>query len=104
MHARTVPGRDPSRARRLAVADRAVGKAAASVLAMAGVAELYAEIITRPALEMLDALRIEVSYGKVVPHIKNRAGDGMCPMEEACRDAKTPAECLKILLSKTAAK
>ena len=86
------------------VADRAVGKAAASVLAMAGVAELYAEIITRPALEILDALRIEVSYGKIVPHIKNRAGDGMCPMEEACRDAKTPAECLKILLSKTAAK
>ena len=86
------------------VADRVVGRAAASILAMAGISELYAETISRPALEMLDAMRIEVSCGKVVAYIKNRAGDGICPMEAACRDAKTPAECLEILLSKAAAK
>ncbi len=86
------------------VADKVVGKAAASILAVGGVSEVYAGVISRPALRMLKSSRIAATYGSVVPAIKNSVGNGICPMEKACRNAKTPEECIDILRGKIAVK
>ena len=81
------------------VADKIIGKAAASILVMGGISELYTDVICESALNMLNKARITVSYDKLVPFIINRKKTGMCPMEKICENAKTPEECV-IRLSK----
>ena len=70
------------------VADKVVGKAAAMMLARGGAIEVYAEVISRPALEILKARKIICLYGKLVTNILNRDRTGICPMELAvlCED------------------
>ena len=84
------------------VADKAVGKAAAALLVMGGVAEVYTPVIGQSALAMLRKARISVSFDKTVDYIANAKNDGMCPLEAACKDAPTPEACLKILSEKFA--
>ena len=76
-----------------AVADKVVGKAAAALMALAKVKEVYAEVISRPALELLERNRILVSYGEVVPNIINRTGTGICPLETRCMGCVTLTDC-----------
>lgn len=66
-------------------ADRVVGRAAAYLYCLLDVSEIYALIISEPALEVLAAGGIAVSYETRVPAIRNRTGDGFCPMESATR-------------------
>ena len=77
------------------LADKVVGKGAAALMALGKVKEVYADIISQPAFDMLEQEGIRVSYGKLVPHIINRAGTGMCPVETRCQPCQTPAECLE---------
>lgn len=76
------------------LADKIVGKGAAALMALGRVKEIYADIISEPALAMLEQEGILATYGKLVPHIINRAGTGMCPVESRCLPCNTPAECL----------
>ena len=77
------------------LADKVVGKGAAALMALGKVKEVYADIISQPAFALLEQEGIQVSYGKLVPHIINRAGTGMCPVETRCQPCNTPAECLE---------
>ena len=91
------------------VADKVVGKGAAKLKAMmpyqvdaalmaAGrVRELFADVVSHAALELLNGAGIPVSYTVAVPHIINRAGDGICPVERLCAGARTAAECLPLI-------
>ncbi len=79
------------------VADKVVGKAAAAILALGGASEVYADVMSEPALTMLRATGAKITYSKLVPHIKNRSGTDMCPMDKLCLNAKTPQECLELL-------
>lgn len=76
------------------LADKIVGKGAAALMALGKVKEVYADIISQSALALLEQEGIRATYGKLVPHIINRAGTGMCPVEARCLSCKTPAECL----------
>ena len=76
------------------LADKVVGKGAAALMALGKVKEVYAEVISESAFALLEQEGIRTSYGKLVPHIINRAGTGMCPVETRCLPCKTPAECL----------
>ena len=67
-------------------ADRVVGRAAAYLYCLLGVKELFAAVVSAYALEVLEAGGILCTYGTLVPAIRNRAGDGFCPMESATRD------------------
>ncbi len=62
-------------------ADKVVGRATAFLYAIMGVRAVYADVISRSALEVLQKYRIEVEYALLVEHIINRAGDGICPFE-----------------------
>lgn len=64
-------------------ADRVVGKAAAMLFIKAGVAALYAEVLSQSGLALLKKHGVAVQYGTLTPAIKNRAGTGLCPMEQA---------------------
>ena len=65
-----------------AAADKVVGKAAAFLYLRLGVGEIYAPVISAPAYDLLIANGVAVTYDTIVPAIRNRAGDGYCPMEQ----------------------
>ncbi|MFR8010622.1 MAG: DUF1893 domain-containing protein [Clostridia bacterium] len=81
-------------------ADKVVGKAAALLFVRAGIAHLYARVISEPALAVLRAREVPVEYGRVVPGIINRAGDGPCPMESAVSGTDDPDEALRLIRKK----
>ncbi len=76
------------------VADKVVGKAAAALMTLGGVAQVYAEVASQPALNLLAANGVTATCGRAVPHITNRAATGLCPLEERCLPCPTPEECL----------
>ena len=73
------------------VADKAVGKAAAACMIVGGVQHVHADVMSEPALALLQAHGIRAEYTTLTHHIINRAGDGWCPMERLSRDIDDPA-------------
>lgn len=88
---------EPELLRGAFVADKVVGKGAAALMAAGGVGELFADVVSRPALELLNKAGIPVGYSVAVDHIVNRAGDGICPVEQLCSGAQTAGECLPLI-------
>lgn len=79
------------------IADKVVGKAAAFLIIALEVQEVFAQVISKPAADVLQEYHIPFSYQTMTDYIVNRAGDGMCPMEQKVWDAKTPAQALALL-------
>lgn len=75
------------------IADKVVGKGAAALMILGNINTIYAEVISLPALELLKKSSIKVSFGKLVPNIINRKGDGICPVERLCLPCQTAEEC-----------
>lgn len=77
-------------------ADKIVGKAAAMLLVLAGIREADTEVISMGALDVFQKYGINIHYRVVTDKIRNRAGDGMCPMEKAvaCEDSPDRAYAL----------
>ncbi len=73
------------------IADKAVGKAAAACMVAGGVKHVHADVMSEPALALLQHHGVEAEYGTLVDHIINRTGDGWCPMERLSRDESDPA-------------
>ncbi len=67
-------------------ADKVVGKATAFLYVLHGVNSVYANVISRPALDVLKSYGISVEYNELVNNIINRSGDGICPFEAAVKD------------------
>ena len=68
------------------LADKVIGKGAAALIVLGKMKEVYADIISTPALSLLRAAGIKTSFGKEVPFIINRAQTGRCPLESLlCR-------------------
>lgn len=79
------------------VADKVVGKGAAALLVLGKVREIYADVISRPALNLLKLAEIPVAYDTCVPHIINHTGNGICPVEALCMKASTAEECMSLI-------
>ena len=77
------------------VADKVVGKAAASLMVLAKVREVYADVMSRPALDLLEAAGVKAACARLVPHIMNRSGADWCPLERRCFACCTPQECFR---------
>lgn len=83
------------------VADNVIGKAAALLLCYAGIDRLYAKIISDHAIEALRNQSPAYEFGRSVPYIVNRAGNGMCPMEQLVLDISRPDEAYLVLKEHT---
>ncbi len=68
------------------IADKVIGKTAASLLTVAGVKEIYAKTISEYAIPVLEENNIKYEYENRVEFIINNKGDGMCPMENKFKD------------------
>lgn len=75
-------------------ADKVIGKAAAFLYVLLGAKELYADVVSSPALAVLEQYGIKVSYGELTDAIRNRANTGFCPMETAVLAIGKPSEAL----------
>lgn len=72
-------------------ADRVVGKGAAFLYIILGVARVHACVISRCALNTLGRSGIEVTYDILVDRIENRDKTGFCPIEETVLSIDTPS-------------
>lgn len=79
------------------IADKVIGKGAAAIIILGGVKSVYADVISKPALELLSTVSVCVKYKDCVPNIINRSGAGICPMEKLCSDCKTAIDCLPLI-------
>lgn len=68
------------------VADLVVGKAVATLFVYAKIKCVYSKVMSKPALEYLQSHGIDVQYDSLVENIMNRAGDGICPMEQCVQN------------------
>ncbi|MBK5251239.1 MAG: DUF1893 domain-containing protein [Peptostreptococcaceae bacterium] len=63
------------------LADKVIGKAAAMLAVDAGIARLYALVISEEAEKVLSDAKMEYHFKTMVPFIQNREKTGKCPME-----------------------
>lgn len=68
------------------IADKVIGKVAGSILTVAGVSEIYADVISKLAIPVLEAHSIKYEYKNKVDFIINNDKTGMCPMENKFKD------------------
>ena len=73
-------------------ADQVVGKAAALLYILLGVRDLYGQVISDPAVQVLKEHGAACTYDERVPYIINRMKNGMCPMELTVKDIDDPEE------------
>jgi len=72
------------------IADKAVGKAAAACMAAGAAKQVYADVMSEPALQLLQTHGVDASCGQLVDHIINRAGTDWCPMERLSHNENDP--------------
>lgn len=83
-------------------ADKAVGKAAALLYVLLGVRAVYAPLMSEPARRVLEDHGITAGWEQLVPAIRNRSGDGLCPMEQAVWEIEEPETALAAIRAKIA--
>ena len=81
-------------------ADKVVGRATAFLYVLLGVKAVYAHVISRPALAVLENNQILVQYGTLVDNIINRKGTGICPFEETVLNITEPEAAYRAIRQK----
>lgn len=79
------------------VADRVVGKAVAMLCRYAGIAEVYADVISEQGLRTLRDGGMRVEYLKLVPEIMDKNRKEVCPFEKLVTGCRSEEECYKII-------
>lgn len=81
-------------------ADKVVGKGAAYLYILLEVKEIYADVISRPALETLKNHNIPTSYTILTEAVRNRDNTGLCPIETAVMNIGNPHDALAAIRNK----
>ena len=79
------------------IADRVIGKGAALLLVKGGVSEVFAYVMSKPALDILNRTGIKVNYAELQSNIVNRTGDGICPVEALTMHTDSPDEAYSLI-------
>jgi len=82
------------------IGDRILGKASALLCRYANAKGVYSPQATKTAIALLLMADIPSQIDKMVPYIKNRDGDDICPFEEMLKDVDSPDEAYNILKKK----
>lgn len=88
---------DPLFLRNAAIADKVVGKGAAAMMALSQIKTVYADVISKSALNLLRDAGIEVTFAEEVPYIINRDKTGKCPLETACEGLKSVTDIYSVI-------
>ena len=67
-------------------ADLIVGKATAMLFVKAGIRAVYGKVMSKSAKEFLETHGVICEYETLTEQIINRAGTGICPMEQTIAD------------------
>lgn len=78
-------------------ADKVVGRGAAFLYCLLGIHALYAPVISRDALEILESRGIRVVWQQITEGILNRKKNGLCPMETATAGLTDPRQALQAM-------
>lgn len=70
------------------VADKVIGKVAGSILTVAGVKQIYADVMSKYAIPVLEESHIKYEYKTLTEYVINNAKTGVCPMENKYKDEK----------------
>lgn len=81
---------DPAKMKHALVVDRIIGKAAAMILVLGGVSQVYGMVMSAAGREYLEQHGIRVQYGLCVDVISNRDQNGICPIEKSVLDIADP--------------
>ena len=81
-------------------ADKVVGKATAFLYCLLGVCAVYTPVISKVALDVLNAHNISVEYDVCVDAILNHRKNSFCPMETATRNIQDP-EAAEVAIRRT---
>ncbi|MEG2174053.1 MAG: DUF1893 domain-containing protein [Oscillospiraceae bacterium] len=73
-------------------ADQVVGKGAAMLMVRGGVCKVYGKIMSQAAERYLTFWKIPHEFGTLVPMISDRAGNGICPIEQSVLKLNDPIE------------
>lgn len=68
------------------IADKVIGKVASSILVVAGVKEIYADVMSKYAIPILEENNVRYDYKNLVEYVQNNDKTGMCPMESKYRE------------------
>ncbi len=71
-------------------ADKVIGRATAFLYVLLDIKAVYAQVISKPALAVLEANNVQVEYGTLTESIINRTGTGICPFEETVMGIDDP--------------
>lgn len=83
--------------RGFSAADKIVGKAAAFIYLKLNIKAVYAEVISRDALQILLQHGLYTEYNTLTEKIINRSGNGICPMEDAVKDITDAETAIKAI-------
>lgn len=72
------------------VVNKVIGKAAAMMAVLGGASKVYGVLTSKSAVEFLNKNNVPIEYGELIEKISNRAGDGICPLEETVMDVEEP--------------
>lgn len=79
------------------VADLIVGKAVALLFVKCKIANVFAKVISKSGLEILNENNIYVEYDKLTENIINRKCTDICPMEKSVMDTKDPSIAYRLI-------
>lgn len=82
------------------VGDRILGKASAFLCRYSKVKGVYSPQATKTAIAILIIGGIPCQVDEMIPAIKNKSGDGLCPFEKMLKNVERPDEAYKILKEK----
>lgn len=83
-------------------ADKVAGKAAAFLYVLLGVSAVRTRLSSLPAREVFARHGVAHKCDESCPHIINRKGDGICPMEKAVLDIDDPVQAKAAILARLA--
>lgn len=79
------------------IADKVVGKGAAALMILGGIKEVYADVISTPAVDLLKEHGIKTSFNETTDRIINRQGNGLCPVETLCINLQSVNEMYEVI-------
>ena len=82
------------------IGDRILGKASALLCVHSNVEGVYSPQATKTAIAVLIRAGIPGQTEEIIPYVKNRDGDDICPFEKMLVDIDSPEEAYKILKEK----